>query len=196
MKISLRLCYSALETKQMRKSPLSNSNFKLQLISLLFALFAANIYAATITGIVPRVSDGDTIQVSGVRCQESEIEESKNRKIEKCKYKVRLAKIDAPEKSQEWGKEAAEKLRELIGTNIVNIVWEKCDRYKRIIGVIYLGEIDINLAMVASGNAWHYKAFDKTPEYANAEAAARENHLGLWSRPSPINPAIWRRGLR
>ena len=77
-----RLCYSALKTKQMGKSPLSNSNFKLQLISLLFTLFAANIYAATITGVVTRVSDGDTIQVSGVRCQESEIEESKNRKMQ------------------------------------------------------------------------------------------------------------------
>ena len=34
--------------------------------------------------------------MSGVRGQKS-----KNRKIEKCKYKVRLAKIDASEKDQE-----------------------------------------------------------------------------------------------
>ena len=84
----------------MGKSPLSNSNFKLQLISLLFTLFTANIYAATITGVVTRVSGGDTIQVSGVGCQGSE------NRDEGCgmrdeKFKVRLAKIDAPEKNQE-----------------------------------------------------------------------------------------------
>ena len=35
------------------------------------------------------------------------------------KHKVRLAKIDAPEPKQEWGREAAEMLRGLVGDKMV-----------------------------------------------------------------------------
>ncbi len=47
--------------------------------------------------------------------------------------------------------------------------YEKLDQYGRILGIIFLGETDINLQMVKDGCAWHYKHFDKTPAYAEAE---------------------------
>ena len=108
-------------------------------------------------------------------------------------HKKRIAKIDAPESKQECGREAAEMLRGLVGDKMVRIVWDKLDRYRRIIGIVYVENVEINLTMVATGNAWHYKAFDKTPSYADAEKAARENRLGLWAGSSVMSPQEWRR---
>ena len=44
---------------------------------------------------------------------------------------------------------------------------------------IPLGEMDVNLQMVKDGMAWHYKYYDKTSSYADAEMQAREKKIGL-----------------
>lgn len=111
----------------------------------------------------------------------------------KQKAKIRLDRIDAPESRQEYGREATEMLRRLIGDKMVRIVWDKLDRYRRIIGVVYVDNVEINLTMVATGNAWHYKAFDGTQAYSDAEKLARENRLGLWAGSNVISPQEWRR---
>ena len=50
------------------------------------------------------------------------------------------------------------------------------------------GTVDINLHLVATGNAHHYSHFDKTPAYIAAESSAKEKKLGLWAAENPINP--------
>ena len=127
---------------------------------------------------ITRVSDGDTVQLVDA---------------DGARYKVRLAKIDPPESKQEWGQEATEMLRRLVGDKMVRIVWDKIDRYRRIIGIVYVENVEINLAMVATGNAWHYKAFDSSHAYSEAEKLARENRLGLWAGSSVVSPQEWRR---
>ena len=109
------------------------------------------------------------------------------------KHKVRLAKIDATESKQEWGREATEMLRGLVGDKMVRIVWDKLDHYRRIIGIVYVENVEINLAMVATGNAWHYTAFDSSHAYSEAEKSARENRLGLWAGSNVMSPQEWRR---
>ena len=145
---------------------------------ILACLISCVAYAAVLEGRVSKVSDGDTVQLidsEGVR------------------HKVRLAKIDAPESKQEWGREATEMLRRLVGDKMVWTVWDKLDRYRRIIGVVYVENTEINLAMVSTGNAWHYKAFDSSHAYSEAEKSARENRLGLWAGSNVISPQEWRR---
>ena len=133
-----------------------------------------------ISGKVTRVSDGDTVWVSTGHGR----------------HKVRLNRIDAPESDQPYGKESAAHLKSLIGGKQVRVEYEKLDQYGRILGIIFLGETDINLQMVKDGCAWHYKHFDKTPAYAEAERAARDAKRGLWSAPDPINPYQWRKAKR
>ena len=140
----------------------------------LVAAFAA--WGKTLEGKVTRVSDGDTIWVDRV--------------------KVRLDRIDAPESKQAYGKESTEYLKRRIHGKVVKVEWEKTDQYGRTLGVVFLDGADINLEMVATGNAWHYSHFDKTAEYAEAEKVARENRLGLWSAPSPENPYEFRKRAR
>ena len=64
-------------------------------VALLFALcISQQAFAVAIVGRVMRVSDGDTVWVTDAA---------------KLKHKVRLNRIDAPEKDQPWGKESAAK---------------------------------------------------------------------------------------
>ena len=147
-----------------------------------------------IIGKVTKVSDGDTIHV----VTDGNV-----------KFKVRLDRIDAPEKDQPYGKESTAYLSSLIRGKTVRVEWQKKDQYGRVLGVVYLPSIehsnnpnnrtilqDINLHLVATGNAWHYSHFDKTPAYAAAEAAAKEKKLGLWAADNPINPYEWRKNKR
>ena len=54
----------------------------------------------------------------------------------------------------------------------------------------------LKLEMMHECCAWHYKHFDKTPAYAEAEREARAAKRGLWASPDPINPYQWRKAKR
>ena len=73
---------------------------------------------------------------------------------------------------------------------------KKKDQYDRILGVIYIDNYDINLQMVKDGFAWHYKYYDNTAEYAEAEALARKAKAGLWADSNPVNPYEFRKQKR
>ena len=108
----------------------------LAIVLVLLTCYGSN--AADLTGKVTRVSDGDTIWVTDAA---------------KLKYKVRLDRIDAPEKDQPWGKESAAFLKSWIFGKDVRVEYAKRDRYGRILGVVYEGTNDVNSAMVRTGNA-------------------------------------------
>ena len=147
-----------------------------------------------IIGKCTRVSDGDTIHVvTGGNV----------------KFKVRLDRIDAPESDQPYGKESTDYLAKLIRFKTVRVEWVKKDQYGRVLGVVYATvppllsaagadqkPQDVNLHLVATGNAWHYSYFDKTPSYAAAESAAKEKKLGLWAADNVISPYEWRKNKR
>ena len=145
--------------------------------SVAACVLALAAFGREITGKVTRVSDGDTLWVS----------DSLGR------HKVRLNRIDAPESDQEYGKESAAHLKSLVGGKTVRVEYDKLDQYGRILGIIFLGETDINLQMVKDGCAWHYKHFDNTPAYAEAEREARAAKRGLWASGTAINPYQWRK---
>ena len=154
---------------------------KCALLAAVVAVVVLHCAADCITGRVTRVSDGDTVWVTDAA---------------KLKHKVRLDRIDAPEKDQPWGMESSSFLKSWIFGKDVRVEYAKRDRYGRILGVIYVGTNDVNLAMVRTGNAWHYGYFDKKSEYSEAETEARVARRGLWSQDDPTNPYRWRRTHR
>ena len=163
----------------------NGKNLSLIVLKTLFIIVLFVIHCQTaeasnqqLEGVITRVSDGDTVWITPKKGD---------------KQKIRLDRIDAPESRQEYGKEAAQYLRSLVKGKKVKVKWKKRDRYKRILGILLDGVEDINLKMVATGNAWHYKEYDKTPSYGKAERKAKKKKLGLWSRPNPIYPAKWRK---
>ncbi len=119
--------------------------------------------ATTHTGQVIAITDGDTIKILTLAKQQ---------------IKVRLAEIDTPEKRQPYGKQ-------------VKVVKITTDRYKRMIGKVYLGDRYINAEMVADGAAWVYRKYNKDPGLLGLERQAREQRKGLWALQEDQRIAPW-----
>ena len=147
------------------------------LLSLL--LLSLSLFSAEIKGTVVAVTDGDTITVSD--------------EMDKGNFKIRLDKIDAPEKKQAFGNKAKQFLSSLISGKQVSIRYKAVDRCGRILGVVYCDGIEINLVMVQTGYAWHYSYYDQTSAYIQAEKQARADKKGLWADTPPINPYEFRK---
>ena len=156
-------------------------------MAVVIALCAAASHAGVLAGRVVGVTDGDTITVLDAS---------------NVQYKVRLAGIDAPERTQPFGQRAKERLAELLAGKAIEVETEKMDRYGRTVGKVHADGRDANLAMVVSGFAWHYKKYqeEQTPSdrmlYDSAEQDARAARRGLWADPAPIAPSDWRAGTR
>lgn len=153
------------------------------LISLIATttLIAGPTFAAaetTIAGAV-RISDGDTITVQGT--------------------KIRLNGIDAPEtdqvcidksgKTYACGIAARDALARLVQGRTVACRGKEIDRYGRRIMTCFVGQTDINAAMVADGWALAFRRYADI--YVSQEQTARARKTGLWSG-ALIAPWDWR----
>jgi len=67
------------------------------------------------------------------------------------------------------------------------------DKYKRTIGLVTVGELDVNHEMVAKGMAWHYAKYDDSRDLREAEQSARTAKRGLWADPHATPPWEWRK---
>lgn len=135
------------------------------------------LYAEEWQGRVVRVVDGDTLVVERDGAQ----------------VKIRLFGIDAPERTQPFGKEATHFLRQQVQGKNLLIHTKVTDRYNRIVASVtsQTGE-SVDAAMVQAGLAWHYKKYSKDENLANLENHARQKGMGLWSQPQPVPPWVWR----
>ena len=157
-----------------------------QLILFIFAFIifglVTNAHSETIiTGKVIRIADGDTVTVLQ----------------NKQEYKIRLYGIDTPEKKQDFGTKAKEFTAGLVFKRDVKVIQKDVDRYGRIVGIIYVGNICINQEIIKAGFAWVYRQYCKDPfcrEWMDLETQARENRIGLWSHKDPVPPWEYRRG--
>jgi len=150
---------------------------RLFILALLIAGTSAT--AETIAGKVVKVADGDTITILADRKQ----------------TRVRLANIDTPERKQPWGKKAKQALADLVAGEWVEVEVLDVDRYGRTIGLVLVGGIEANRALVHDGHAWVYPRYNRDPELPDIEAEARAAGRGLWSLPAAerIPPWQWRR---
>jgi micrococcal nuclease len=139
--------------------------------------FVPHAMGQTITGRVVGVSDGDslTLLVQG------------NRQI-----KVRLDGVDAPEGGQEFSRNAKDGLSRLVFGKEISLEVTGTDRYERTLGVLRVGGVNVNLALVRQGLAWHYKEYSDDRELARAEVDARTAKLGLWAGFDPMPPWEYR----
>jgi endonuclease YncB( thermonuclease family) len=151
--------------------------FKVVTTILFFLTF--KVVAGEIVG-EPIVTDGDTIKIVNKR--------------------IRLHGIDAPEKKQlckknskeyRCGMIAKEALKKKVNKKQVTCtVQDSLDRYKRYIGVCFVGNKNLNQWMVRNGYAIAYRRYSK--DYIKDENYAKKKNLGLWSGEF-INPEKWRK---
>ena len=127
---------------------------------------------------VTRVMDGDT-----VKCKTGEE-----------LITIRLAKIDAPEKKQEFGPESKANLESLVQGKHVKVASSTKDLYGRVVGEIFTEyyKESVNYIQVKTGNAWFYSKYSKDTEFEQAQERARADRKGLWGGSNPIQPAEFR----
>ncbi len=153
---------------------------KRQIVVALAMLIAGSAQASSSAQCdVVGISDGDTITCLTAQKQQ---------------LKVRLAKIDAPEKDMPYGARAKQALSDAIYGKKVTVTPETIDRYGRTVGLISYAGRDINLQQVQIGMAWVYAQYTTDQTYFAAEKAARAARKGLWADPNPIRPSDWRHG--
>ena len=151
----------------------------------------------TVTGTVTKVSDGDTIHLTTA---------------EQTKLKVRLYGIDAPETpkinnrtgkvnkpGQPYGIEAWKALKSKIMAKHVKLDILDIDKHKRMVGIIWQGNRNINLEMVREGHAEAFIEYLKPPyrsEFIDAEREARSARKGIWSLTEYERPRDFRKRLK
>ena len=158
----------------------------LKLIFTVLAVLVASIAetpAAEITGRVVVIADGDTLTllVDG-----------------RDQVKIRLAEIDTPEKGQPYGSKARKALAELAFQKDAHVVWSEKDRYGRVIGRVYIDDLDVNAEMVHLGHAWVYREYSEDEFLLALENEARAARSGLWalSEAEKVPPWEWRKSGR
>lgn len=140
--------------------------------------------SAPIAAVAVGVDDGDSFVA---------------RKRDGAKIRVRIAGIDAPEKSQPWAAVARQRLRGLLVGREIRIKPLKTDPWGRYVALVEVDGEDLALAMIQDGLAWHFARYDRDlppplrPRYAQAEAQARERRAGLWQAPDPEPPWDFRK---
>ena len=163
------------------------------ILSALLVCFGAQAFAnpiGDVEGTVVGVVDGDTLDVSTGTVV----------------YRVRLAAIDAPERSQAFGQRAKQELAAMVHGRRVSLRCSKQERRpegqrSREICTVFSGGRDINLSLVSLGWAWHYKAYAREQSsadrnaYEAAEASARASARGLWEDRNVVAPWAYRRDL-
>ena len=130
---------------------------------------------AVIEGKVVGIVDGDTIDLL----------------ISSGMIRIRLHAIDAPERGQSRGRASRDALSRMIFGRSVQVEPVEHDRYDRLVARIWLGETDINAAMIRQGHAWTYRRYADDPDYCAYEQMAREQQLGLWALPPEQRRAPW-----
>ncbi|WP_035053292.1 thermonuclease family protein [Andreprevotia chitinilytica] len=141
-----------------------------------------------LSGEVVSVTDGDTVTLLDG---------------EQRQYKLRLAFIDAPEKSQPFGQAAKQHLSDLVYRKRVSATVIDVDRYQRGVAVIDVAGASANYAQVAAGLAWHYQRYARGKQSSGefdrfevAESTARQQQSGLWQDANPTPPWDYRRAQR
>lgn len=151
--------------------------FLLVVVLLVGELFAKE---KEIIGRVVSVSDGDTIRVL------------QNKK----EYKIRFFGIDAPEKDQAFGQKSKQRLSDLVFGKEVKVIWKEKDQYRRYLGIVYLGSLNINQEMVRGGYAWVYRRYNDDSTMIELETKAKETKQGLWHHENPTPPWKFRKNQR
>ncbi len=127
-------------------------------------------------GQVIHVGDGDSITLLDQQQQ---------------RHRIRLGEIDAPEIGQAFGQAAKRALHQLVHQQQVEVALLDTDQYGRIVGTVYLDDLDVNAYMLSQGMAWVYRQHLRRPELIALEQEAQAQKRGLWQQPENQRIAPW-----
>lgn len=127
------------------------------------------------------IFDGDTFEIKEVNGPET--------------HRIRLYGIDAPERGQEYGGIVQHILQKRVLNQIVEVELTKTAHKGREVAILWVNGKCLNLTMIEEGLAW--KSLQYNDKYAagfiKAEIDARVARRGIWSRPNPEEPYMYRK---
>lgn len=132
--------------------------------------------------VVIGVSDGDTLTV-----RDGDV-----------KAVLRLAEIDAPERTQPYSQVSRRNL-ETLCHQAKDVRYERVDtdRYGRTVAHVWCDGVHVNWQQVEDGLAWCFTRYLKQPDVClPLEKAAQEAKRGLWREPRPVAPWDFRAAQR
>jgi len=134
-------------------------------------LVAEEVFQATVTA----TEDGDSLVVRPLTGGDS--------------VRVHIVGVDAPEMPQPWGPEAKAFLDRLLTDKTVTV---RIKAAMERLAQVEVDGSDVSLSIVRNGMAWHCPRFAQENDLAHAEAEARRAKRGLWGRPQPTPPWLYR----
>ncbi|MCU0972894.1 MAG: thermonuclease family protein [Burkholderiales bacterium] len=110
---------------------------------------------------------------------------------------LRLAEVDAPERSQPYSQVSRRNLNELCRGRPVEFRRVDVDRYGRTVAHVVCDGVNVNWRQVEDGLAWCFTRYLKQPEEClPRERAAREAKKALWREANPQAPWDFRAAKR
>lgn len=149
----------------------------MRILALLLLLCATAACAETFTAQVIAVLDGDTVLVLHGNQKTS----------------VRLAGIDAPEKSQAFGTASRDALAALVLRKDVRITTQTVDDYGRVVALLEAGKLNVNKEQLRLGMAWEYSRYHADKSLVALQSEAQHARLGLWALAHPVPPWEYRK---
>lgn len=131
---------------------------------------------SAVPGKVVAIIDGDTLEL---------MESGKA-------IRVRLANIDAPEKSQPYGRASKQSLSDMCYQREAQLEKQSVDQYGRTVGIVTCGGIEANRVQVERGLAWVYSMYNRDPSLVPLQNSAKQAASGLWRDASPTPPWDYR----
>jgi endonuclease YncB( thermonuclease family) len=146
---------------------------------LLPILIAAAATASDFTGMVTRVLDGDTMDVTSGDYT----------------VRIRLYGVDTPEKTQSGGPEAMTFTSRLVLNNPVTVVERDIDRYGRIVAQVNLDDGRVlNQEIVRAGmGRWYARYAPLATNLREMESQAHAEGKGIWGDPQAQAPWDFRK---
>ena len=128
---------------------------------------------------VTEIFDGDSFNLKAANAQT---------------VRVRIAGIDAPEKSQPYSQKSKAALEDLLTAGPITLGVIKQDRFERWVALVMVNDVDVGLRQIEAGWAWYFKRYKQDLpeslqlEYDRAERQARADQRGLWAWSTPPEP--------
>lgn len=134
------------------------------------------------TLIVVAVHDGDTLTVADGPQRTT----------------IRLAEIDAPERTQPYSQVSRRNLHALCkDAKRVEVERVDTDRYGRIVAHVHCDGVHVNWRQIEDGLAWCFVKYLQSPaECLPREKNARSASRGLWRDENPVAPWAFRESKR
>lgn len=180
---------SIFATNKIKLSPTNIQNVLSYLESLRMKKILCTVFLAFILISFNAFADENIIKIISIHDGDTLTAINDNNK----KVKIRLFGIDAPETTQKYGQASRDYLRRIVKGKNLSYKIRSHDDYGRVVATLYGNGKDLNYEMIKAGYAWHYKHYNKSKEYADAEKNARKQKIGLWKGANPQAPWEYRR---